>query len=602
MKDTLKYLSWVYGFWVSFFMLFRLAFLWVHREIYLPFGVGEWLSVMRHGLVMDCSMAAYFSLFPFLIFTLRTWLPGRGFVRLLKSYMAILLVSSGFGLAADLEIFRVWGHRLDAAVLPYLAYPEEALASVGSAPMGTLVSIYVLIVGLYAWLLWRYEPGQAPASWWGKLSPILATALLIIPLRGGLQQIPMNQSRVYYSHARVLNQAAENPIWDFFHSILENPERELEVLYRQVESNEARHFTQGLAQADTTFRKVVSARPNVVLVVWESLTSKVAGRWKPLVASTPNLDALSDSGIRFTNLYASGDRSEKGLAAILSGVPALGRNSIMQNPNLSEKLPFLSRDFKALGYQTMYLYGGELEFANMRTYLLHGDFDRLIGKEDFPPESYNSKWGAHDEVVFDRQIQEAAAANEPFFHTLFTLSSHEPFEVPGKPHAPGTPSDTMFCRSHRYTDACLGNWVKKASQQAWWKNTLVVVIADHGHVVPGNSRDSDREKYRIPMAWFGPALQEKGLEIDQLGSQTDLYQTLLVQISGQYKDLPFSLNLLQKQNQPHAFFSFRNGSVFLRSDRMDSIIDQKPVKSEAALYRQSVFETYYRHSNGPDKK
>lgn len=596
MKDTLKFLSWVYGFWVSFFMLFRFVFLLIHREIYLPYGLSEWLSVMRHGLVMDLSMSAYFSLLPFFFWTFRTWISARIFTGISKSYMAILLVSSGFGLAADLEIFRVWGHRLDAAVLPYLAYPKEALASVGSAPLGTLSLVYLLVCGLYGFWLYRFSIPQAPKSWFWKMSPVLATALLVIPLRGGFQQIPMNQSRVYYSHSRVLNQAAENPIWDFFHSILENPEKELETLYRQGESSEARYFNQELSQADTSFRRLVSAKPNVVLIVWESLTSKVAGRWNPLVPSTPNLDALSDSGVRFSNLYASGDRSEKGLAAILSGVPALGRNSIMQNPNLSEKLPFLSRDFKELGYQTLYLYGGELEFANMRTYLLHAGFDRLIGKEDFSPETYNSKWGAHDEVVFERQIQEAASSQTPFFHTLFTLSSHEPFEVPGKPHAPGTPSDTMFCRSHRYTDACLQQWVEKASRQAWWKNTLVVVIADHGHVVPGNSRDSDREKYRIPMAWFGPALKQegKGLVVNQLGSQTDLYQTLLAQLTGQWKDLPFSANLLQKQKQPHAFFSFRNGSVFLRPDRMDSIIDQKPVKSEAALYRQAVFETYYR--------
>jgi phosphoglycerol transferase MdoB-like AlkP superfamily enzyme len=325
-----------------------------------------------------------------------------------------------------------------------------------------------------------------------------------------------------------------------------------------------------------------------VLIIWESLSAKVAGCTGGIAPSTPKLDRLAQSGLLFDRIYANGDRSDKGLVSILSGQPAFGKISLMQHPNLSAGFDFLNRRFEKMGYSSQYFYGGELEFANMKSYLLNAGFQKLTGKDSFPPESWNSKWGAHDEVVLDRQLQEAGKEKQPFFHTLFTLSSHEPFEIPGQTHEPGTPGDSLFCRAHRYTDRCIGQWVAKASHTSWWENTLVIVIADHGHSQPGNSGESDPEKFRIPMLWFGPALKKTGVQHRQ-GNQADLFASLCRQLGDSSSLPPFSKNLFSDGSKDFAFYAFRNGCAFMDGQNQQLSFDRGAQSRPAELFRQRAF-------------
>jgi phosphoglycerol transferase MdoB-like AlkP superfamily enzyme len=288
-------------------------------------------------------------------------------------------------------------------------------------------------------------------------------------------------------------------------------------------------------------------------------------------------------------MYANGDRSDKGLVSILSAQPAFGQISLMSHPNLSANFDFLNRRLQKTGYASQYFYGGELEFANMKSYLLNAGFNKLTGKDSFPPESWNSKWGAHDELLFSRQLREAAQEKQTFFHTLFTLSSHEPFEVPGVENQPGTPQDSLFCRAHRYTDRCLGNWVQAAEKQPWWKNTLVIVIADHGHAQPGNSGESDPEKFKIPMLWFGPALKEKGI-ISRMGNQTDLFTTLCRQLGDSSAMPPFSKNLLSENSRDFAFYAFRNGCALIRPARNTLHFDENSPCNAACSFRREAYQ------------
>jgi phosphoglycerol transferase MdoB-like AlkP superfamily enzyme len=308
---------------------------------------------------------------------------------------------------------------------------------------------------------------------------LFATALLIIPIRGGFQLIPMNQSSVYFSNIRSINQATENPIWVLFQSILEEGDaKNLENIHIKFKTESADSLYNELypQKTERTNYLISCPKPNVVIIVWESLTAKVSSGFGGKLSCTPNLDNIGREGIKFTNFYATGDRSDKGLAAILSSVPAIGKKSIMADPIKVSRLPFLVQDMKRAGYKTSYIYGGELEFANMKNFMIESGFQRIIGKDDFPTKALNSKWGAHDEIVFDKQIELANAEKEPFFHTLFTLSSHEPFEFPGQKRKESEPVDSLFCHAHKYTDGCVGRWFEKVKKTAWWKNTLVIIV------------------------------------------------------------------------------------------------------------------------------
>ena len=595
----------VFGFWLIFFALLR-PFFWFWQDGLEKFSLFDFALSFRHGLYMDLSMAGYFSLIPLLILSFRCFIPAVALKIYLKIYHILLILLVSLMAVTDLEIFCKWGHRLDSAILPYLEFPQEAIASTLSSPLHWLILFFFILSfsGIFLWktISEKFLIAESENAAW-IFPRLILTAACILPIRGGLQLAPMNQSSVYFSDTRILNQAAENPVWVSFQSVLEDSRRDLAKLYCRADPEKARAFCDSLYKdKGTTVKVLQTAKPNIVLIIWESLSAKVAGCTGGEFPSTPNLDRLAASGLLFTGIYANGDRSDKGLVSILSAQPAFGKISLMSHPDLSAGFDFISKRLKKSGYRTQYLYGGELAFANMKSYLLNAGFDKLSGKEDYPPEQWNSKWGAHDGALFDRQLQEAAKEKQPFFHTLFTLSSHEPFEVPGVKNMPGTPQDTLFCRAHRYTDRCLGEWVKTAEKQPWWKTTLVIVIADHGHAQPGNSGESDPQKFRIPMLWFGPALEKKGL-ITKTGNQTDLLSTLSHQL-GESSQLPaFSKNLLSDKSLNFAFFAFRNGCAFIGDDgRASPSFDETSGRNEAALlFRQQAIISIMNNQNSTGK-
>ena len=285
---------------------------------------------------------------------------------------------------------------------------------------------------------------------------------------------------------------------------------------------------------------------------------------------TPHFDSLTKEGVLFSNIYASGDRTDRGLVAVLSGYPAIPRANVMEVPRKSAQLPILSQILRGGNYETGFYYGGEAEFANMKSYLLNGQFSKLITKSDFKTEDLSSKWGAFDHVVFNKLLLDLQSFKQPFFVNLLTQSSHEPFEIPsgwGKPNLPPTEDiDEKFKRVHFYSDQALGAFISEARKQNWWKNTLVIVIADHSsmHIEP---HDDFFGKFHIPMLWLGGALNVHDTIIPQVGSQVDLVGTLLAQLNIKHSNFSWSKNLLSTDYQPFAYFAFQNGFGFVQKNK-----------------------------------
>ena len=599
-KKTLVYLAWLYFFWMVFFAVSRLAFLVYHKGIYKNYPLSDWLSSFWFGARMDLSMASYLLVVPLLLWGLRSVLPGNLFIRILGWYQLLLVFAFSVLQTADLEIFKNWGHRIDAAILPFLAYPKEALASAGSSPFRILFTVAGLsyVVSAMFWSgITKEKIRQLPNEKFGfqAFTALLLLSCLILPIRGGLQLTPMNQSTVYFSSSRNLNFSGENAAWVFFHSVIESGnDRNLDKVYilgprSETDSLIAKLYTH--PKAGNTISVLNMKRPNIVVLVWESLSSKVAGSFGGKFPSTPNLDKQSRESLRFENYFATGDRSDKGLASLMSGVPAVGRLSIMAQPNQVIRLPFLPRLLKKEGYRSAFLYGGDLEFSNIKGFMMEAGFDRLIGKDDFSDNPFPSKWGVHDQYLFEKQLEMAGKETAPFFHTLFTLSSHEPFEFPHSPPPGNLPVDSLLCRAHRYTDACLGKWLAEAKKTTWWNNTLVVIVADHGHSFPGPSPDNDPMKFKIPMLWTGGALKDSAqTNFTVPGSQTDFAATLLAQLGLQSKEFRFSRNLLSRPEPEFVYFAFRMGNGFYRYQ--SGIPKEDPASGNR--YQQAVYEAFYK--------
>jgi len=402
-------------------------------------------------------------------------------------------------------------------------------------------------------------------------------------MRGGLQLAPLNQSSVYFSTNNYANHAAINASWNLLHSLMSSGSSGVNP-YHYLPAGRVKAIVDSLYagkdNAPHLIRYTEGNPVNVILVVWESFTHKALDRSEGEKPVMPRFNSLIQEGIYFSQVYASGDRTNKGLPALLSGYPSLPKTTVIHSPSKSQKLQVLSRLFAGKGYSTSFFYGGEPEFANIKSYLLFGGFDPIIGKGDFTQSDMNSKWGAHDGVVKDKVLAELNKQKKPFFATWLTLSSHEPFETPEKVVIEGKSNTSRFLNSLHYTDKVLGEFIDECKRQEWWKNTVIIVTGDHGHPLPETTSKAD--DFRIPMLWLGGALDSTGLVINTVLSQVDLASTLAFQVGLPGHQFPFSRNALVSGDRKWAFFTFNDGFGFIDSSGrlLYDNVGRRPIKKE----------------------
>jgi phosphoglycerol transferase MdoB-like AlkP superfamily enzyme len=238
-------------------------------------------------------------------------------------------------------------------------------------------------------------------------------------------------------------------------------------------------------------------------------------------------------------------------------------------PAKTRALPSLSRDLESAGYRTAFYYGGELEFAGLKAYLVNQRFDTLVSRTEFPRERWSSKWGIHDGPVAERLLQDLSRSTVPFFTVWLTLSSHEPFDVPMTHRFPGADWQSQYLSSMAYTDQVLADLIRRARGTSWWKNTLVIIVADHGRrVLPLDSAAYHRRpdgSSRIPMLWLGGALAVRDSVVHEVGSQLDIAPTVLgllgLEGAGQYR---WGHSLLGADRSHYAYWGFDEGFGLVR--------------------------------------
>lgn len=549
-----------------FFALAKILFLLYHLRLTRTLTFSEIGGVFLYGARMDASFTAYLCIFPFLLFWAATIFPRIPAQRILNVYSRIFIIIISFLLIADLELYNAWGFRMDITPVLYLASPKEVAGTVTAAPLLLLgiVLIIFIILTLFIYKKCTRRIIQAPSGHFSLVRSLVALLLisfLFIPIRGGIQKIPMNISDVYFSQKIYANHAAINLPWNILFTALNRDNARNPFDY--FTENESGQLVKTLY--DTGPKKIpfiLSAeKPNIILFILESNTAKWYGCLGGAPGVTPCLDSIAADGLLFTNIYAAGDRSEKGQVAILSGYPNQAINSIIKKPEKTRQLPSLNKALAQAGYHSSYTYGGELEFANIKSYLINIGMEKITGKYQFPVSQRTTSWGVHDEYTFSYFFDFLQKEPQPFFATLFSLSSHEPYDVPLK-HFKGNDETTLFKNAVYYTDSVAGDFIRKLKQTPLWKNTLVIFTADHGHPLPNHDANDRPSKFHIPLIFTGGALQLKG-RIAAIGSQTDIATTLLDQLRLPAADFKWGKDLLDSAATPFAFYSFNNGFGFV---------------------------------------
>ena len=552
MKNRLLYLAKTYLLTILLFVVAKVAFMQFCHEGH-NFTAGDMAEVIWHGLSLDLSTALYFIIIPFLLTMASLWVTIPKWV--FRTYYVIIALAFALAFVADTSLYPFWGFKLDASCLSYLETPTEAMASVTTSYIIVrLFAIIIVATGIYG-VYWVNRTHKTHESYrlLKSLLYLLMVPLIIIGIRGGFGESTTNIGQVYYSQNQFLNHSAVNPVFSFLYS-MGHTMGDIDQ-YRFMDDDESMALTEPVYTTESVHTDTLlnTNRPNVVIILLESAGEQFA-------SAMPYLQRLKKEGIWFTNCYANSWRTDRGTLCTLSGYPSFPSLSVMKMPEKSRTLPSIASSLQQVGYKTCYLYGGDINFTNMRSYLVSTGWEQLVSMDDFTAiERHSAKWGVRDDITFDRLNNMIQKAQEPFLIGYSTLSSHEPWDVPIKQH----PDEKQ--NAFAYLDHCLRNFIEPLKQTAAWQNMLIIMLADHGINNDDIDQSKPLQKNHIPMLWIGGVVKEPRC-IEALCNQSDLAATLLGQMQLKHDKFTFSRDVLSDSYQySTAVHNYNNAQLLIDS-------------------------------------
>lgn len=470
---------------------------------------------------------------------------------------------------AEYYFFEEFRSRFNTVAVDYLQYPNEVFVNIwDSYHVGLVLGLCLLPAG--AWVVFArrffarmWDHPLAARAALGRALAGAALGLALAPLflmggaLGGIISSPIHPRGSHVSADRTLNEIANNGQLTFFGAALTHHLDYAEFYktmardqaYQRVRRLLARPGTEFDPQPDSLGHAVAgdATRPrlNVVILLEESFGSEFWGCLGRTNTLTPEMDQLAEQeGMLFTNLYASGNRTVRGMEGVLASFPPLPGEAIVKR-EFSDHVETIARLLKRDGYATLFLYGGRGLFDGMRSFALRNGYDRFIEEKHFAHPTFTTPWGVCDEDLYAESIEELrelSQTGQPFFATILSVSNHKPYTYP-RGRIPENPDDRRRENAVKYSDFALGRFFRAAKQEAFWTNTIFAVVADHGARVYGE-QTIPIHSYEIPLLILGPAVVKAPVRTGQLGCSLDVAPTLLGLIKRPYRTTFFGQDLL----------------------------------------------------------
>lgn len=538
--------------------------------------------IYSKGLVYDIGVALFFTIAYALYLLL---LPQR----LNNTLFNRVFTYTGFFLAMVILIFSFfaeftfWGEyagRFDFIAVDYLIYTYEVISNINqSYPLPLLIGGVLLVTALLTWIMHRrgiFRNSFQSRTPFGKR--LLTFAFLLGVML--LHIFFISNSWAEKGKNRYGQELAKAGVYSFVSAYLNN-----ELAYDKYYLQEDRHSTfdcirtllqepdsHYLENGYSVLRSITDTatriKPNVIMVTIESFSADFMERFGNPWHITPVLDSIAKQSILFTNMYATGTRTVRGMEALTLGVPPTPGQSIVRRKK-NENLFSVGYIFGQAGYDRTFFYGGDGYFDNMNKFFGNNGYDiidrlrhRLVDDEiattrtNIPDNAvhFENAWGICDEDIYDAAIKSADkkyAAGKPFYDFIMTTSNHRPFTYPsGKIDIP---SGTSREGAVKYTDYAIGQFLQKIRSKPWFKNTVIVFIADHCASSAGKN-EIEISKYHIPCIIYNvPGYTPR--EIDVMCSQIDLYPTLFGLLHWTYNSKLYGKNVLEPGYQPRAMIS-----------------------------------------------
>jgi phosphoglycerol transferase MdoB-like AlkP superfamily enzyme len=558
-------------FWVVLFDVQRILFSIHNWDKFAEVSFSEWLLAFVYSIRLDLSTAALLSLPLMVALIIFHLIQSRWALLFFKVIFLIEILLVVFIHSGEINAYQEWNHKLTTRVFTHLMNPDEVFrtADGGMTVFFIFFSILELLAAyvLFRWLFKSVEVKNR-LTWYLRFPLAVVQiavfgAALIVLGRGGFQQIPINTDAAYYTRNYAANDLSVNSFYFFTKSFLLYNRTSDGAKFPVIPEKEAKTILSDFVTYDREHdvRILKNERPNVVFIVLESWTANAVGTITGKPGATPNFDRLSEEGLLFTNIYATGSTSEVGNSSIFSGYPALPEIFISMQADKHRKIPSINQDMKEWGYSSHYLFSGDLKYGNIGGYFTDHGFDVVHDETNFPDGLKRGKLNYFDEDLYKEFKRRINATKEPFLHCAFTGSTHSPYDFPER----GTPrwkgKEKKFMNSVFYADACLRDFIESCKNEKWYKNTLFVLVADHGHASPAVQNPSLAGFFHIPLLIFGEPLKKefRGKRIDQIGSQADIAATLIKQMKGDAARYKWSKDLLNPNVPEFALFALSRG-------------------------------------------
>lgn len=562
---------------MSFVLLFYLFCLAENFIIRAILAVKEFPALSRSyidlpkiflaGIYNDSLNFSYF-LIPFVIYLIVV--PEKIYKSKFQkwlNYITAFVVIAIFAFQAHAEWF-FWNEftaRFNFIAVDYLVYTKEVLGNIReSYPMhlvyGSVIGSSLIIFAIFFKLIKKIPHEQHDPKFLHRLKSGLV--VLLIPL---MSFFVFENAFRRVSDNTLVNEMAENGLWQLFHAFRHN-ELDYDSFFKTLDSNQVTHF---MKQELTTpssltedragmpyIRKIKGAgselQYNVILVGVESLGANFMQRFGGPANVTPYLDALAHNSLFFSNIYATGTRTVRGLEALTLSIPPTPGASIVRRNN-NENLFSIGRVFRDRKYETKFIYGGYGAFDNMNNFFAGNGFE-IVDRTNFEKSEYfmANIWGVDDESLFTKALKEADKSyrtKKKFFNFVMTTSNHRPFTYPeGRIDIP---SHTSREGAVKYTDYAIHKFLKDAEKKPWFHNTIFVIVADHG-VGGRGTTDIPMDQYHIPFFIYGPGIVKPQI-VERLASQIDVAPTILALLNFSYDSKFFGKNILEmKESEERA--------------------------------------------------
>ena len=556
----------------------RFAILWLAFQISLPvFFVFRLILLIRHygqidepfyqvmaslglGIVGDIAFLTYL-LIPFAVYLLlvpERWYRSVFNKVLVYSVFFACLFGLYFDLVAEWLFWDEFSVRFNFIAVDYLIYTHEVVSNIiESYPLpGLLSAIFIAAAGTFILCRRPLAENLAQAEIGFLKRFRLALVLLLLPV---LSYAAVSQSLHQISDNKFINEIAANGPYQFFAAFKNNEidyrhfyalgeERRLSNKIKVVVSTE-----NGVASNPGLYdisRRITANEPekrlNVIVITVESLSADFLTHFGGKDNVTPFMDQWFKEGLLFTNLYATGTRTTRGLEALTLSIPPTAGRSIVKRPD-NAKVFNLGRVLQQKGYDTVFLYGGRGYFDNMNEFF-SGNGYRIVDQNDLSEDEirFENAWGVSDEDLYRRALKEADreySENKPFLFQIMTTSNHRPYTYPAGKIDIASGSGRLG--AVKYTDYAIQEFIKAAKTKPWFDNTLFVLVADH---CAGSARKAELpvENYHIPLFIYAPEHIAAG-HIDTLSSQIDVAPTVLGLLNVSYDSQFFGKDIVKMQ-------------------------------------------------------